>query len=672
MKALAPEHREDLSKSGLTEATITFMQVAAMPPGDIKLRGVTSAYVLPYFHLDGTTNNFKRAKLFPPVKTDHGTMRYWQPPNTSPHLYVPPLLGWASVARNPTTELTICEGEKKAAAACQHGLIAASIGGVWCWRTTLDNGEKFTLPQLDEFQWPTRSVLICPDSDAWREDKGFQILSGMFALAKELQQRGASVQFVKLPDLPGSKTGLDDWLLVPSHDVEHSWPKLERIPLDDPRFDPLTAWWQRWREKQATQTSLKAHDQDELTLDEVVGLYTLRAPTHQVMLTFDRLQEQRGSVHAEVTVTLGATVLLDAVDLGLKSDSSQTNLVKSLKVYSTDVPWKMLLQKACALVLRRHREGAPLSILSKDTLVEPLMFSINPIVPRKKPVILFSDGGKGKSTLALMLAMLTATGQRVGPFSALKGSPLYLDWEDDVDVHARRLKAIQSGHPELLDALVFYQRCTEPLTRLTHDLARTVQARGITLVVIDSILQAAGGDASAEATGKLFAAIRSLGVESLCIGHVPKSLGEGQEHATVYGSVFNQNLARGLWELKTEQEIGEDSAILGLFHRKHNLTRKHAPIGLKVTHDQEGTFVQYEAFDLSKTVEIEKTLPLPSRIRNLLDSDGVPRSAQEIAESLSATLKVVQSTLSRYSKYKWSMLGDNRSAQWTTLRDLQQ
>ena len=86
MVALAPEHRADLDKSGLTDTTIALMQVAAMPPSEIKLRGVDSAYVLPYFHLDGTANAFKRAKLFPAIKTDHGTMRYWQPPNTSPHL----------------------------------------------------------------------------------------------------------------------------------------------------------------------------------------------------------------------------------------------------------------------------------------------------------------------------------------------------------------------------------------------------------------------------------------------------------------------------------------------------------------------------------------------------------------------------------------------------------
>jgi hypothetical protein len=185
MSVLAPEHREDLRKSGLTDTTIEALQFAAAPPHHLKtLRGVKSAYHLPYFDLSGKVDGFQRRKLFPPIITSSGTMKYWQPPNTSPHLYLPPLLSWQSVARHTTTELTITEGEKKAACACQHALITAGIGGVWCWRSRLDNGDTLTLPMLDEFQWPDRSVLMCPDSDAWHEEKGWNILAGFFALAK--------------------------------------------------------------------------------------------------------------------------------------------------------------------------------------------------------------------------------------------------------------------------------------------------------------------------------------------------------------------------------------------------------------------------------------------------------------------------------------------------------
>ncbi|MEO7859898.1 MAG: DUF3854 domain-containing protein [Nitrospirales bacterium] len=171
MSVLIPEHLDDLKKSGLTDNSIALLRYAAVPPYQIKLKGVESAYTLPYFTMDGSVNGFQRRKLFPPIKSSHGTMRYWQPPNTSPHLYLPPLLSWRNVAKHVTASLTITEGEKKAACACQHGLITAGIGGVWCWRSTLDNGDNLTLPMLDEFQWTDRTVLVCPDSDAWHEGK---------------------------------------------------------------------------------------------------------------------------------------------------------------------------------------------------------------------------------------------------------------------------------------------------------------------------------------------------------------------------------------------------------------------------------------------------------------------------------------------------------------------
>jgi hypothetical protein len=243
---------------------------------------------------------------------------------------------------------------------------------------------------------------------------------------------------------------------------------------------------------------------------------------------------------------------------------------------------------------------------------------------------------------------------------------LFLDWEDDVDVHARPLHAIRQGHPELDAAEVRYQRCSEPLVKTIHEVARTVQRESITIVLIDSLLMAMGGDSSAEAVGKFFAALRVLRTDAICIGHVPKPQGDGQDHTSVYGSVFNQNLARSLWEIKTEQEIGENQAILALVQRKSNLTRKHPPIGLKVTHTPENSCISYESFDLTQAVEFERALPLPNRIRNLLE-DGTPRSSEEVSQALGEKLATVKTTLSRGKGTKWHQVGENKEAKWTCI-----
>ncbi|MCI0426923.1 MAG: AAA family ATPase, partial [Nitrospiraceae bacterium] len=275
--------------------------------------------------------------------------------------------------------------------------------------------------------------------------------------------------------------------------------------------------------------------------------------------------------------------------------------------------------------------------------------------------------GLGKSSLGLFCAMLSATGETVADIGAVRGKPMYLDYEDSAEVHVRRMQAIAAAHAPLAGAEVSYQACTEPLWHLAPLLLRRIHAEGFTFLVLDSLLAATGGDAGSEATTKVFRALRTLQVEVLILAHVPKTPGEGQDHQTVYGSVFSQNFARSVWELKKEQEVGEDVSILGLFNRKSNLSRLHAPIGLKVTQNRNNTIIAYEPFDLSQAAELAPGLPLPARIRNLLE-DGAPRTAKEIADALGAKLSSVKATLSKFAGHKWMMLGgQGQETKWTVL-----
>jgi len=396
---LTAEHKEDLHASGLSDLTIATLLYESVCPADIPVRAAGSAYRLPYFNLDGSINCFARLKLFPAVSDGRGhTQKYWQPSGSTPGLYAPPLLNWAAVAKDPSTTLVITEGEKKAAAGCQAGLTTAGVGGVWNWTSTLDSGARLVLPLLDDFQWPARPVLICPDSDAWREGKEQHILSGFFALAKDLQSRGAFVQFVMLPDLHGAKTGLDDWLKEPGNTVEHAWPQLPRLALDHARFRALTAWWQGWKEKQATQEALKSRHADEPVVDATGGVYTVTFPTYHTRFILTRLHESSRAVTAELAVLIETVEVSSGVTLSLTSDSSREQICKSLKAIESRLPWKVLIQKACAAVLKRHRTGEPLITLSTARPVEHVSFLVNPFLYQRKITVIFGDGGLGKST----------------------------------------------------------------------------------------------------------------------------------------------------------------------------------------------------------------------------------------------------------------------------------
>ena len=73
----------------------------------------------------------------------------------------------------------------------------------------------------------------------------------------------------------------------------------------------------------------------------------------------------------------------------------------------------------------------------------------------------------------------------------------------------------------------------------------------------------------------------------------------------------------------------------------------------------------YEACDLSQTLELERGLPIASRIRTFLEKDGGLYTSREIAEALAAPIATVKSTLSRENQRKWHSVGDGREVKWT-------
>ena len=249
---LLPEHRADLQKSGLSEATITRCGLHSVRPADLKacsVPGVLHALVFPYFRIDGSPLEFQRWKLF--YEDEPGDKpKYWQPKATDPRPYFPPLCNWQSLASDPAKPLLIPEGEKKALAGCQAGLPCIGIAGVWNWRVKLDNGERLTLPGLDQIIWKGCTVELVPDSDAWRPEKERDILRGFYALAMDLKDRGATVSFVELPEDGVVKIGLDDFFAQLPAFKRETFTGCKRYLLDDPRFKGLASWYQKWEKRQ--------------------------------------------------------------------------------------------------------------------------------------------------------------------------------------------------------------------------------------------------------------------------------------------------------------------------------------------------------------------------------------------------------------------------------------
>jgi hypothetical protein len=234
-------HADDLRRSGLSEATIEIMGVSSIRPADISklspggLNGVESVLKFPYFGANG----FCRYKLFPPLKTKDGhSVKYFQPKDSGCRLYSLPSV--AEKLADVSEPLFIVEGEKKTAAAVQHGLIAIGIGGNWNWK------DKETWKGIEELQmiaFADRDVGIVFDSDTWTRD---DLQRAVYALAKYLEFRGAKVSAYLIPQPTKNKIGLDDYLLT--HTVDE-FKQLKKLALKHPALAQHKEWYEKWKEK---------------------------------------------------------------------------------------------------------------------------------------------------------------------------------------------------------------------------------------------------------------------------------------------------------------------------------------------------------------------------------------------------------------------------------------
>ena len=174
---------------------------------------------IPYFTAAGKLVGFERYRyLEEPERNgfaalvEHKAIRYVQPKGTDPELYLPPLLDWEVAAADPARQVLITEGELKAACATRVlELPTIGLGGVWSFRCARKNIDL--LPALEAFRWDGRIVTIVFDSDA---SSNPQVCAAEGALARELAQRGATVNIARLPPDGGNKVGIDDYLLTHS------------------------------------------------------------------------------------------------------------------------------------------------------------------------------------------------------------------------------------------------------------------------------------------------------------------------------------------------------------------------------------------------------------------------------------------------------------------------
>jgi hypothetical protein len=182
------------------------------------------ALAFPYYQANGSPVTYRdatgqerpfiRYRLDTPATNEDGAeMRYYQPPGSGAHLYIP------RAARAPFLEVSepiiATEGEKKALASTEAGLPAVAVGGVWNWTTSTPEapaGTHLLIPELAAMPMGGRRINIVFDSDVrLRPD----LRQALYHFAVALRTAGAIPYIVNIPGRAGGpKVGLDDYLVA--------------------------------------------------------------------------------------------------------------------------------------------------------------------------------------------------------------------------------------------------------------------------------------------------------------------------------------------------------------------------------------------------------------------------------------------------------------------------
>jgi P4 family phage/plasmid primase-like protien len=233
---LTPRHLADLRKSGLTAETISacdFYSVQAPATVQKLLRWkcyhgeLGACLAIPFNDQDGKPTGYVRLKPDSPrtAKQKDGNgriVKYESPKGSTNRAFFPP--GTLARLHDASVPLVITEGEKKAAAADQHGFASVGVTGVWNWQLKrnrdangMPTGERELINDLAGIPWKGRLVYLTFDSDAATNR---MVLRAESCLAEVLARHDATVRIVRLPagDLGADgmprKVGLDDYLIA--------------------------------------------------------------------------------------------------------------------------------------------------------------------------------------------------------------------------------------------------------------------------------------------------------------------------------------------------------------------------------------------------------------------------------------------------------------------------
>ena len=359
-------------------------------------------------------------------------------------------------------------------------------------------------------------------------------------------------------------------------------------------------------------------------------------------LALKNLKQDDGHTYADLHAFQGKTRLLVRPRANVTSDRSIPGLAKSLAgAAGTEVEWRTFLDSIVAILVDElDQKGTVtwLQPLPRQQLAQPMLFA--DFVPLGLLSGLVAHGGTGKSITGLLMMLAVTTGVQVGPFRPLRqGVCLYADWENQWELHARRLTRICDGldveFP--LGRIIHYQ----PRGRLVNAEAELVDLaieNNVILTVFDSIAFAAGGNLNdAETATTAVNVLKHIPGTKIMIAHVSKAAVENGAKGPS-NSVFFWNGPQAVYDLSATEPDPEGAIVLTISQSKANVgARLRRPLGVRVSFedDDQGGPIRPLEYRVQGHLLGGETMSERQRILDLLESrNGEPIAAETMAEIL--------------------------------------
>lgn len=384
-------------------------------------------------------------------------------------------------------------------------------------------------------------------------------------------------------------------------------------------------------------------------------------PEEFVTFVLDRFDQGRdGALNCEIEITGRTGQILSPKRTNLLSEQTMTRLANTLtiKTKGQDLDWGVMLEVVAKNSINRYRQGDPSVDLTKISgWRERPRFMLWPFLESAGDTIIFADGGSGKSTVALIIATMVATGFPILPDVKIfaTGNVLYLDYESDDITHAERLQAIRAAWDPPLDVpegAIIYKRMYAPLHETVDDLLKEIAQKRIVMVVVDSIGRARGGaPEGSEETLRLFNALARLQVPRLLIDHLSKdAIFNDRGNTRPIGSIYTHNNARLTWSLTAAEQMDMEGGLhsIQMVNHKNNngklQGRRTYSLNYYADDEERLTMISVDELDPSTVPSFLKMLPLWKRCQAMLHEHG-EATTDELAEMLGAKKAEVERNL---------------------------